>query len=101
MSEWIEHKGGMCPVDQGVMVEVKTKNDCKSVDWGNCFMWQYDNVGHADNHIIAYRLVDEPITATNVLRQREVFDTKYNRLVDDLLDAVLADVMKRVKELMR
>lgn len=54
MSDWIEWKGGECPVDGDTMVEVLYRDGEALEDCAECFGWC--NNGDADD-IVAYRIL--------------------------------------------
>ncbi len=72
MSEWIEWKGGECPVDRKVIVDVRHKDGTytKGVEAGDAIdddprygfdWWQHSDTAKDNSHgfITAYRVVSE------------------------------------------
>lgn len=65
MTDWIEWKGGACPVPPETLVEIRTADGLVSVNLeagdamgvGEINWWQHQC--HPDDHIIAYRIIKE------------------------------------------
>ncbi|MBW9334533.1 hypothetical protein FEE59_13525 [Herbaspirillum sp. RU 5E] len=57
MSEWIEWKGGECPVDGNIFVTIKYRDGEIEEDWpARFYRWDHRIL---DDDIIAYRIVKE------------------------------------------
>ena len=54
MSDWIEWKGGECPVDGEATVEIKCEYGDTCIDIAKKFDWKHLNV---ETDIVAYRVV--------------------------------------------
>jgi len=56
MTDWIEWKGGECPVPPDTMVEVRNRSGVQSRDFAGYFRWD-----EIDNFIaiVAYRVISE------------------------------------------
>lgn len=56
MSEWIEWKGGACPVPEGTQVEARIRSWAIGCDVAEAFWWDHRD---ATSDIVAYRVVGE------------------------------------------
>lgn len=57
MSEWIEWKGGECPVSDGVLVEIRYRDGEIDAPWlGQYYRWTH---GGGAGDIISYRIIKE------------------------------------------
>lgn len=57
MSDWLEWKGGTCPVAGGAVVDVTFRNVGEAVKRQRADFWVWYHDG-ADDDIVAYRVVD-------------------------------------------
>lgn len=62
MTDWIEWKGGECPVGEDVLVEVRW-DDGITTGPLNAGAWRWRHIGN-ESDIVAYRLVDAPGAST-------------------------------------
>jgi hypothetical protein len=60
--EWIEWKGGECPVEYQKSVGVKLRGDVETSDTASAFYWHH---GGDRGDIIAYRIIPEQPTNQN------------------------------------
>lgn len=90
---WIRHRGGKCPVEAGVMVDVRNRSgdiytgrvDCDSVSWH----WSHDQHG---GDIMAYRLHKPAEQGVNM----DAFSECVNALGDSHAD-VMESVLSRIE----
>ena len=61
MTDWIEWKGGECPVPPGTVVEVRFRNGNSDPDSNaEWWTWDWDCDRESTRDIVAYRVVGEP-----------------------------------------
>lgn len=56
MSQWVEWKGGECPVEKGAIVDYKLRDGYESSVTANSLFWEHRHIG---NDIVAYRISDK------------------------------------------
>jgi len=55
--EWIEWKGGECPVDASTVVEIKWRFGATNTDNADCYDWVISDKENKLGDIIAYRII--------------------------------------------
>lgn len=58
---WIKWEGGVCPVDEGAMVIVRTNDGDTMLCYADRFSWDHCR-GNPSRHIIAYRIVTDKLS---------------------------------------
>jgi hypothetical protein len=86
-SDWVEWKGGDCPVEPGVWVEYKTRSGFQFEKQGGELVW-----GHRimDADIIAYRVADRQTTVETSSIHANDTEHKYREYFKDVsgLDSI-------------
>jgi hypothetical protein len=76
MTDWIEWKGGECPVADGTVVEVRLRRGVQSEAPAVIYCWA--SLGDSPNDIVAYRLVDAPGASTESALTTQPAGTHYS-----------------------
>lgn len=78
--DWIEWNGGECPVEKGVDVEVRFRDETSESHKSEYFRWGHHSMtfyGNSSRDIIAYRVVDAPGASTESALTRQPGGTHY------------------------